>query len=91
MKYRSTRGGVKDCSFESALFSGFVSDGGILLPEQYPKLDAETIKAWSTLSYVDLVKRILPLYIGTDEIPTADLNSKSSQSISFFSTWFWYM
>ena len=78
MKYHSTRGGLKNHSFEDALFSGFVSDGGILLPQSYPKLDQRTIAAWAGLSYVDIVKKILPLYIATDEIPAADLNGNAS-------------
>ena len=73
MKYSSTRGGIKDVTFEDALFSGFLTDGGIFLPNTIPELPPDILRSWSSLSYVDLVKRITPYFIG-DEIPSTDLN-----------------
>ena len=76
MKYQSTRGIVKDCTFEDALFSGFLSDGGIMLPQSIPTLDKETMKSWAKLSYTDLVKKVLPYFISPEDIPTDDLHGK---------------
>lgn len=74
MKYCSTRGGFRGLSFQEALFSGFTSDGGFLLPESIPRLDAACLKAWAALSYPNLVKHIVSLFVSRDEIPSADLN-----------------
>lgn len=73
MKYCSTRGGVKGWTFEQALFSGFLKDGGIILPETIPKIDVQTLKTWSKLSYLDLMKKIVSLYV-SEEIPATVLN-----------------
>ena len=74
MKYNSTRGGVTGRTFEQALFSGYASDGGILLPDVIPKVTKDTLKQRSTLSFTELAKNILALYIPEEEIPREDLN-----------------
>lgn len=74
MKYISTRGGVSGLTFEEALYTGYAEDGGILLPETIPVIDKSTLKSWAQLTYSQLAKKIVPLYVGEDEIPTADLN-----------------
>ena len=38
MKYCSTRGKIKGLSFEDVLFSGFLADGGMALPESIPQV-----------------------------------------------------
>ena len=38
MKYQSTRGNIKNLTFEEALLSGYLSDAGICLPETFPKV-----------------------------------------------------
>ena len=73
MKYLSTRGGIRGATFEEALFSGYASDGGIYLPEDIPKVPKETLKKWSTLSYPELVRQIMPMFISEEEIPHQDL------------------
>ena len=74
MKYGSTRGGVKNVTFEQAVFTGYASDGGILLPESIPSVPLETLKSWKDLSFVELAKRIVPYFISEEEIPGSDLN-----------------
>lgn len=56
MKYCSTRGGVKDATFEEALFTGYAKDGGIMLPQEIPEVSADTLKR---------VTRIWVLYLET--------------------------
>ncbi|KAJ8317395.1 hypothetical protein KUTeg_005299 [Tegillarca granosa] len=57
MKYRSTRGGVSGLSFEDALYTGYTSDGGIIMPEVIPKIAKDVLKSWVNLSYMQLAKR----------------------------------
>ena len=49
--------------------SGYASDDGMYMPMEIPKLSEETLEAWSSLSYKDIVKEIAKIYIG-DEMPS---------------------
>lgn len=69
MKYCSTRGKIRDLSFEDVLFSGFLGDGGMALPETIPKVSLDTLKSWAGLSYRDLVLKIIPLFVSEEELP----------------------
>ncbi|XP_045189483.2 threonine synthase-like 2 [Mercenaria mercenaria] len=85
MKYGSTRGGVRDLTFEEALFTGYACDGGILLPQQIPSVPIETLKSWKDLSFVELAKKIVPYFISEEEIPAPDLNELLDKAYGTFS------
>lgn len=76
MKFNSTRGKVCSLTFEEAIFMGYASDGGLLLPEEIPRLDEEVLKKWSCLSYVDLCIEIWSLFITESEISKDQLRGK---------------
>ena len=78
MKYTSTRGGVGNLTFENALFTGYATDGGILVPEEVPVVSGETLKSWSRLGFVDLAKEIVSLFVPEEEIPRIDLNGEKT-------------
>jgi len=71
LKYLSTRGDATPRAFCDILLEGLAPDGGLYLPQAYPKVDAATLARWRGLSYADLAEQILALYI--DDIPRADL------------------
>jgi threonine synthase len=71
MKYLSTRGDATPRAFCEILLEGLAPDGGLYLPERYPRVDAGTLTRWRTLPYAELGFEILSLYI--DDIPPADL------------------
>ena len=54
-------------------FSGYARDGGLYFPEKIPTLTKDEIEQLSKLSYPDMVKKIMPLFISEDEIPSNDL------------------
>ncbi|XP_071949026.1 threonine synthase-like 2 [Antedon mediterranea] len=82
MKYQSTRGGVTNLTFEEAIFSpGYVADGGILMPQNIPHLSQQELQEMSSLSYVGLLKRIIPMFISKDEIPETDLQDLFSKAL----------
>ncbi|XP_006817161.1 threonine synthase-like 2 [Saccoglossus kowalevskii] len=86
MKYCSTCGEVQGWTFEQALFStGFVRDGGLLMPETTPQITQNTLQQWRNLSFVELAKEIIPLFISEDEIPRKDLNGLLDKAFSKFS------
>ncbi len=76
MKYISTRGDATPRAFCEILLEGLAPDGGLYLPQAYPKVDAATLESWRGLPYADLAFEILSLYI--DDIPAADLRRLTS-------------
>jgi threonine synthase len=83
MQYMSTRGNVSGIGFIDAFLMGLATDGGLLVPEQIPTVSAETLKAWSKLSYQELTLAILDLYTN-NEIPAEDLKKLVADSYSTF-------
>jgi threonine synthase len=73
MLYLSTRGHPDRKHFCEILLEGLAPDGGLYLPERYPRVDAATLARWRGLPYADLAFEILSLYI--DDIPASDLRA----------------
>lgn len=71
MKYISTRGDGTKRGFSDILLEGLAPDGGLYLPERYPKIDDATLTRWRASPYAALANEILALFI--DDIPAADL------------------
>lgn len=71
MKYISTRGGMAPQSFSDILLEDLAPDGGLAIPEQLPRLDADTLESWRGLSYPALAVKVLGLF--ADDIPAAEL------------------
>ncbi len=59
MKYISTRGNAPTLDFEGATLAGLASDGGLYVPENWPRFSPEQIAAMRGLSYVDLAVKIM--------------------------------
>jgi threonine synthase len=78
MRYLSTRGGMAPARFSEILLGGLAPDGGLVLPESYPHIDAATLERWRQLSYAELAFEILRLYV--DDIPEADLRELSART-----------
>jgi threonine synthase len=77
MHYLSTRGDATPRRFSDILLEGLAPDGGLYLPERYPRVDTATLGRWrqilATQGYAGLAFEILSLYI--DDIPPADLKA----------------
>nr|XP_032806180.1 threonine synthase-like 2 isoform X3 [Petromyzon marinus] len=84
MKYVSTRGAAAGSSFREALFSGYAVDGGLFMPEEVPRVSADTLRQWRALSYPQLVQNICSLYISPDEIPVQELGALIERALSRF-------
>jgi threonine synthase len=69
MRYISTRGASPPKSFTEVLLSGMAPDGGLYVPESWPKLDLKRLEG---LSYATIAFEILKLFTG-DDIPEDDL------------------
>jgi len=60
VRYVSTRGAAGPQRFTDILLEGLAPDGGLYVPESFPKAD---LPAWRTLSYPDLAFSVLSCFI----------------------------
>ena len=67
MNYISTRGQARILGFEDTLLAGLASDGGLYVPQNWPKLDAATMAAFTNAPYGDVARLVLAPFID-DEI-----------------------
>lgn len=73
MQYISTRGNTPKMRFSEVLLMGLAPDGGLMLPEAYPRIDQKTLDAWRALSYPQLAFAIMSLF--ATDIPADDLKA----------------
>ncbi|MBN08458.1 MAG: threonine synthase [Rhodospirillaceae bacterium] len=65
MKYVSTRGQAPVLPFDEVLLAGLARDGGLYVPETWPKFSKAEIKSLRGLSYDDLAIQVMTPYLGT--------------------------
>ena len=68
MFYVSTRGAAPPRRFSEILLEGLAPDGGLYVPERFPRAD---LVAWRSLGYAALAAEVLSLFM--DDIPKAEL------------------
>ena len=73
MKYISTRGQSKPLSFSEILLGGLAPDGGLYLPETYPKFSAQDLNSMQSMTYPELAFHIISQFV--DDIPKDDLKT----------------
>ncbi|NEV63585.1 threonine synthase [Thiorhodococcus minor] len=83
MNYLSTRGGIEPVGFAQAVMMGLATDGGLLVPEHIPQVDAATLTQWSTLDFRGLALEVLTLFVG-DEISREHLRTLIERSYATF-------
>ncbi|HEV7478082.1 MAG TPA: threonine synthase, partial [Burkholderiales bacterium] len=79
MKYISTRGGGAPQKFSGILLEGLAPDGGLYVPESFPKAD---LAGWRGLSYPDLACAILSQFM--DDIPDLEKIVKATYTREIF-------
>ena len=72
MRYLSTRGHMPPARFRDVLLEGLAPDGGLVVPSEYPRVDA-LLPRWRGLSYPALALDILSLY--ADDYPRPELEA----------------
>ena len=73
MRYVSTRGGMPAARFCDILLEGLAPDGGLVVPERYPKIAPDELARWRSLPYAGLAFQVLRRYV--DDIPESALKS----------------
>ena len=71
MRYLSTRGAGAAAKFSDILLGGLMEDGGLAMPEAYPRITRADLADWRALDYRGLAFEIVRRY--ADDIPPADL------------------
>ncbi|WP_424244285.1 threonine synthase [Elusimicrobium posterum] len=62
MNYIDTRGGEKTFNFEEVLLGGLTENGGLYVPQAWPKFSVEEIEAMRGASYNDVAFKVLRPY-----------------------------
>jgi len=83
MRYVSTRGGIEPVTFSQAVMMGLATDGGLLLPESFPQVDATTLQRWAKLPFKALAVEVMYPYVGED-ISRAELEGLVEASYTSF-------
>ena len=63
MKYLSTRGDTDRLDFEGVTLAGLASDGGLYIPEAWPRFTEAEIADMAGLSYVDLAVKVMAPFV----------------------------
>ena len=80
MKYISTRGCSPKLAFSEVLLGGLAPDGGLYLPEHYPKFTNDELNKMRGMTYQDLAFCIFEKFI--DDIPSNDLKEIVNKTYS---------
>jgi threonine synthase len=65
MRYISTRGAAPIVEFEGVTLAGLASDGGLYVPETWPRFSKGAIAGMAGLSYVETAVRVCAPFVGT--------------------------
>ena len=66
MLYNSTRGECPVVPFSEVLLGGLAPDGGLYMPQTFPKFSIEEIESWSNLPFHQLASKILYTYVESE-------------------------
>ncbi|MBA5778391.1 threonine synthase [Stappia sp. F7233] len=83
MKYVSTRGEAPVLDFAEVLLTGLARDGGLYVPETWPRLDETTIAGFAGKSYSDVALAVIEPFVGS-AIAREDLAKLISGAYSSF-------
>ena len=75
MNYISTRGEAPVLGFADVLLAGLARDGGLYVPEDWPRFSADDIRAMRGLPYPDLAIRLLTPFVA------GEIDQKSFEAI----------
>jgi threonine synthase len=71
MRFLSTRGAAPALSFDDVLLAGLARDGGLYVPESWPRLDAATLAGFAGRPYAEVAAAVLRPFVGRALRPAA--------------------
>ncbi|GLQ05674.1 threonine synthase [Sneathiella chinensis] len=83
MRYVSTRGEAPVLNFEEVVLTGLARDGGLYVPETWPQMSKDDIRALAGMSYADAAAVILQPFLG-DCISKEDFREMTRKAYGTF-------
>ena len=83
MRYISTRGQAPVRDFAGVLLAGLAEDGGLYMPESWPRLSPADLRGLRGLPYHELAARVLAPFVGAS-IPFATLQAMCRDAYAAF-------
>ncbi len=83
MRYLSTRGEAPILNFEDVVLCGLARDGGLYLPETWPKFSSDEISSFAGLNYPDLFTHVTQPFVG-DALSSDVLASMAAEAYAGF-------
>jgi threonine synthase len=83
MRYISTRGAAPILEFEAVTLAGLASDGGLYVPETWPRFGKGAIAAMAGLSYVETAVRVCAPFVG-NSLTEAELRALMTRAYGRF-------
>jgi threonine synthase len=83
LRYRSTRGEISNLAFDDVLLAGLARDGGLYVPETWPRFSAAEWRALRGRPYREIAFAVLKPYVG-GAIADADLARLTTEAYAGF-------
>ena len=83
MQYVSTRGEAPTLGFIDVTLAGLARDGGLYVPQSWPRLSAETIAGFAGRPYAEVAVEVIRPFTG-DQIAVSDLSRIAREAYGTF-------
>jgi threonine synthase len=83
VRYISTRGEAPPLGFVEVMLAGLARDGGLYVPESWPRLSEQTIAGFAGRPYAEVAVEVIRPFVG-DAIPEADLARMAREAYDTF-------
>jgi threonine synthase len=83
VRYVSTRGEAPPLGFMDVTLAGLARDGGLYVPENWPRLSAETIASFAGKPYAEVAVEVIRPFVG-DTISEAELSRLAREAYGTF-------
>jgi threonine synthase len=83
VRYVSTRGEAPPLGFIDVTLAGLARDGGLYMPESWPRLDRDTIASFAGCSYAEVAVEVIRPFVG-DALSEADLSRMAREAYGTF-------
>ncbi len=83
MRYVSTRGEAPPLGFSDVTLAGLARDGGLYVPESWPRLSPQTIASFAGRPYAEVAVEVIRPFVG-DTISEADLSRMAREAYGTF-------
>ena len=83
MRYISTRGEAPPLGFAEVMLAGLARDGGLYVPESWPRLDERAIAGFAGRPYAEVAVEVIRPFVG-DSVAEADLARMAREAYDNF-------